>query len=75
MRSTSMQNRRTKNGIHPVKITIVIVILIFLAGWSIYAIGNHPNQTAKSQATSLAKKYGKLTSTSAFYTYNRDKTY
>lgn len=50
-------------------ITLVVVVLV------IFGISNHPRASAKSQAIRLARQYGGLRSTDAFYIYNRDQTY
>lgn len=60
---------------HPIRLTIVIIILIFLFGWGVYAIGNHPRNESRSQAISLAKKYAHLKYPDDFYIYNREHTY
>lgn len=71
-----MQSRRNeKRRHHPIRITIVIIVLIFLCGWTIYAIGNHPRRQSEQQAVSMAKKYANLKHEKNFYIYNRDKTY
>lgn len=54
---------------------LLIILLIFLLGWGLYAVGNHPRAAARRQATQIAKKYAGLKKADAFYIYNREKTY
>lgn len=54
---------------------LILIILIFLVGWSIYAVGNHPKAEAERQATSIAKRYANLKTRTGFYIYNRENTY
>ena len=54
---------------------LILIILIFLVGWSIYAVGNHPKAEAERQATTIAKRYANLKTRTDFYIYNRDNTY
>ena len=54
---------------------LILIILIFLVGWSIYAVGNHPKAEAERQATTIAKRYANLKTRTDFYTYNRENTY
>ena len=54
---------------------LIVIIVVVLLLWGGFAIANHPKKVAEKQAVSLAKKYGHLKSTSAFYIYNRDQTY
>lgn len=54
---------------------LILIILIFLVGWSIYAVGNHPKAEAERQATSIAKRYANLKIRTGFYIYNRENTY
>lgn len=54
---------------------LILIILIFLVGWSIYAVGNHPKAEAERQATSIAKRYADLKTRTGFYIYNRENTY
>ncbi|MFR0645693.1 DUF5590 domain-containing protein [Limosilactobacillus mucosae] len=54
---------------------LILIILIFLVGWSIYAVGNHPKTEAERQATSIAKRYANLKTRTGFYIYNRENTY
>lgn len=71
-----MQSRRNeKRRRHPVRLTIVIIILIALCGWGIYALGNHPKNESQQQAVALAKKYAHLKQADDFYIYNREQTY
>ncbi|KIS04008.1 cell wall elongation regulator TseB-like domain-containing protein [Paucilactobacillus wasatchensis] len=67
--------QRGQRRSHPVRITIVVIILIFLFGWIVYAIGNHPRNESRTQAISLAKKYAHLKHPDKFYIYNREHTY
>ena len=52
---------------------LILIILIFLVGWSIYAVGNHPKAEAERQATTIAKRYANLKTRTDFYIYNREK--
>lgn len=71
-----MQSRRnSQRRRHPIRLTLVIIILIFLCGWTIYAVGNHPKNESRQQAVAMAKKYANLKKTDDFYIYNREKTY
>lgn len=54
---------------------LILIILIFLVGWSIYAVGNHPKAEAERQATTIAKRYANLKTRTNFYIYNRENTY
>ena len=54
---------------------LILIILIFLVGWSIYAVGNHPKAEAERQATTIAKRYANLKTRTDFYIYNRENTY
>ena len=54
---------------------LILIILIFLVGWSIYAVGNHPKAEAERQATTIAKRYANLKTRTGFYIYNRENTY
>lgn len=54
---------------------LLIILLVFLLAWSIYAFGNHPRRAADRQALQIARKYANLKNQSAFYIYNREKTY
>ncbi len=54
---------------------LILIILIFLVGWSIYAVGNHPKAEAEHQATTIAKRYANLKTRTDFYIYNRENTY
>lgn len=54
---------------------LLIIIVLIICVLAIFGISNHPRASAKSQAVRLAKQYGGLQSTSAFYIYNRDETY
>lgn len=54
---------------------LILIILIFLVGWSIYAVGNHPKAEAERQATTIAKRYANLKTRTDFYIYNRESTY
>lgn len=54
---------------------LILIILIFLVGWSIYAVGNHPKVEAERQATTIAKRYANLKTRTDFYIYNRENTY
>lgn len=54
---------------------LILIILIFLVGWSIYAVGNHPKAEAERQATIIAKRYANLKTRTDFYIYNRENTY
>ena len=54
---------------------LILIILIFLVGWSIYAVGNHPKAEAERQATTIAKHYANLKTRTDFYIYNRENTY
>lgn len=54
---------------------LILIILIFLVGWSIYAVGNHPKAEAERQATTIAKRYANLKTRTDFYIYNRKNTY
>lgn len=54
---------------------ILILIIVVVAVIATYGIANHPRAVAKAEAVRLAKRYGGLTSTNAFYIYNRDQTY
>lgn len=54
---------------------LILIILIFLVGWSIYAVGNHPKAEAERQATTIAKRYANLKMRTDFYIYNRENTY
>lgn len=54
---------------------LILIILIFLVGWSIYAVGNHPKAEAERQATTIAKRYANLRTRTGFYIYNRENTY
>lgn len=54
---------------------LILIILIFLVGWSIYAVGNHPKAEAERQATTIAKRYANLKTHTDFYIYNRENTY
>lgn len=54
---------------------LLIILLVFLFGWSLYVLGNHPRAVAKRQAVQIAKKYAGLKKENAFYIYNREKTY
>lgn len=77
-----MQSRREIQRAHSrgssrrvVRNLLLIILLVFLLGWSIYAFGNHPRRAADRQALQIARKYANLKSQSAFYIYNREKTY
>lgn len=54
---------------------LILIILIFLVGWSIYVVGNHPKAEAERQATTIAKRYANLKTRTDFYIYNRENTY
>ena len=54
---------------------LILILLIFLVGWSIYAVGNHPKAEAERQATTIAKRYANLKTRTDFYIYNRENTY
>lgn len=54
---------------------LILIILIFLVGWSICAVGNHPKAEAERQATTIAKRYANLKTRTDFYIYNRENTY
>ena len=54
---------------------LILIILIFLVGWSIYAVGNHPKAEAERQATTIVKRYANLKTRTDFYIYNRENTY
>lgn len=54
---------------------LILIILIFLVVWSIYAVGNHPKAEAERQATTIAKRYANLKTRTGFYIYNRENTY
>lgn len=54
---------------------LILIILIFLVGWSIYTVGNHPKAEAERQATTIAKRYANLKTRTDFYIYNRENTY
>lgn len=54
---------------------LILIILIFLVGWSIYAVGKHPKAEAERQATTIAKRYANLKTRTDFYIYNRENTY
>ena len=54
---------------------LILIILIFLVGWSIYAVGNHHKAEAERQATTIAKRYANLKTRTDFYIYNRENTY
>ena len=54
---------------------LILIILIFLVSWSIYAVGNHPKAEAERQATTIAKRYANLKTRTDFYIYNRENTY
>ena len=54
---------------------LILIILIFFVGWSIYAVGNHPKAEAERQATTIAKRYANLKTRTGFYIYNRENTY
>lgn len=54
---------------------LILIILILLVGWSIYAVGNHPRAEAERQATTIAKRYAHLKKPTDFYIYNREHTY
>lgn len=54
---------------------LILIILIFLVGWSIYAVGNHPKAEAERQATTIAKRYANLKTRTDSYIYNRENTY
>lgn len=54
---------------------LILIILIFLVDWSIYAVGNHPKAEAERQATTIAKRYANLKTRTDFYIYNRENTY
>lgn len=54
---------------------LILIILIFLVGWSIYAVGNHPKAEAERQATTIAKRYANLKTRTDFYIYNQENTY
>lgn len=54
---------------------LILIILIFLVGWSIYAVGNYPKAEAERQATTIAKRYANLKTRTDFYIYNRENTY
>ena len=54
---------------------LILIILIFLVGWCIYAVGNHPKAEAERQATTIAKRYANLKTRTDFYIYNRENTY
>lgn len=54
---------------------LILIILVFLVGWSIYAVGNHPKAEAERQATTIAKRYANLKTRTGFYIYNRENTY
>lgn len=54
---------------------LILIILIFLVGWSIYAVGNNPKAEAERQATTIAKRYANLKTRTDFYIYNRENTY
>ncbi len=69
----SRNNKQRRS--HPIRLTIIIIILIFLFGWVVYAVGNHPRNESRSQAVSLAKKYANLKHPGDFYIYNREHTY
>ena len=54
---------------------LILIIIIFLVGCSIYAVGNHPKAEAERQATTIAKRYANLKTRTDFYIYNRENTY
>lgn len=71
-----MQSRsRQKSRFHPIRITIVAIIVVFLAIWAVLAIANHPKNQAKQATISIAKSKANLKDPGDFFTYNREKTY
>lgn len=71
-----IQRENSENrSLRIVRNLLLIILLIFLLGWGIYAVGNHPRAAARRQAVQIARKYAGLKKTNAFYSYNREKTY
>ncbi|KRL54877.1 hypothetical protein FC70_GL001679 [Paucilactobacillus oligofermentans DSM 15707 = LMG 22743] len=71
-----MQSRtKRKSHLHPIRITIIAIIIVFLAIWAALAIANHPKNQAEQTTISIAKAKANLKHPGDFFTYNREKTY
>ena len=69
------RRRKTMKRSHPIRITIITIIGVFLALLILISVANYPKHQARSHAISVAKKYSGLKNPGAFYTYNRETTY
>lgn len=68
------QTRIKRGSRTPLIITGIILIIIF-AFVVVLTTATKPMRTAKAQTIAIAKKYGKVTKTTSFYSSNLGKTY
>ncbi|MCY9806845.1 DUF5590 domain-containing protein [Lentilactobacillus senioris] len=68
------QTRIKRGSRVPLIITGVILIIIF-ASVVVLTTATRPMRTAKAQTVAIAKKYGKVTKTTNFYSSNLGQTY
>ncbi|MGF7436497.1 DUF5590 domain-containing protein [Lentilactobacillus senioris] len=68
------QTRIKRGSRVPLIITVIILIIVF-ASVVVLTTATKPMRTAKAQTVAIAKKYGKVTKTTSFYSSNLGKTY
>lgn len=68
------QTRIKRGSKVPLVVTVIILIIIF-AFIVVFNMATKPMRTAKAQTVEIAKKYGKVTKTTSFYSSNLGPTY